>query len=49
MTRQQRSADQPCRRQKTAPPQPPLRIVDSVKVGERIYYCVIQAPVATSN
>ncbi|RMQ38259.1 Glycosyl transferase protein [Pseudomonas syringae pv. actinidiae] len=32
-----------------SPPQPPLRIVDSVKVGERIYYFVNLAPAAVSN
>ncbi|KGS10924.1 hypothetical protein OA77_29920, partial [Pseudomonas coronafaciens] len=32
-----------------SPPQPPLRIVDSVKVGERIYYFVSQAPVAAGE
>ena len=31
------------------PPEPPLRVVDSVKVGERIYYFVSQAPVTVGN
>jgi 4-amino-4-deoxy-L-arabinose transferase-like glycosyltransferase len=31
------------------PPELPLRVVDSVKVGERIYYFVSQAPVAVGN
>ncbi|RMW01683.1 Dolichyl-phosphate-mannose-protein mannosyltransferase protein [Pseudomonas amygdali pv. tabaci] len=26
------------------PPEPPLQIVDSVKVGDRVYYFVSQAP-----
>ncbi|RMP51212.1 Glycosyl transferase protein, partial [Pseudomonas syringae pv. atrofaciens] len=30
-------------------PEPPLRVVDSVKVGERIYYFVSQAPVTVGN
>lgn len=31
------------------PPEPPLRVIDSVKVGERIYYFVSQAPVTVGN
>ncbi|MCF5651781.1 dolichyl-phosphate-mannose--protein mannosyltransferase, partial [Pseudomonas syringae] len=31
------------------PPEPALRVVDSVKVGERIYYFVSQAPVTVGN
>ena len=31
------------------PPEPPLRVVDSVKVGERTYYFVSQAPVTVGN
>ncbi|MDA7014558.1 glycosyltransferase family 39 protein [Pseudomonas cerasi] len=30
------------------PPEPPLRIVDSVKVGDRIYYFVSQAPLGVA-
>ncbi|KPW61014.1 Glycosyl transferase, family 39 [Pseudomonas caricapapayae] len=30
-------------------PRPPLRIIDSVKVGERSYYFVSQAPMAVDN
>ncbi|WP_223113825.1 ArnT family glycosyltransferase [Pseudomonas syringae] len=45
----ERSGDNIAIMESLSAPEPPLRIVDSVKVGDRVYYFVSQGPLAASH